>query len=82
MIHSEVPAVAASPVNAIRPFTLDQLARVADTGKGAADSRLASPPDTGTTKRSQVRPSSMLRLKRTVLPSGAKHGQISIAAGS
>src|SRR6478735_2045676 len=70
------------PVNAIWLFCRDQSARVADTGKGTAVSRWAVPPEAGTINNSQCCPSSVVRLKSTVLPSGEKQGHSSVAFGS
>jgi hypothetical protein len=66
----------------MRPWSFDQLARVAETGNGAADNRVGFPPFTATTKSSQVCPRSVDRLNRMRCPSGAKHGQRSITPGS
>jgi hypothetical protein len=70
------------PVNAIWLLCRDQSGRVADTRKGTFVSRWAVPPETGTTNNSQCLPASVVRLKTTVLPSGEKQGQPSLALGS
>ena len=61
------------PVNAIRLFCRDQLARVAATGNGVCASDFGRPPAAGTMSNSQV--PSARRLNKTWLPSGEKQGQ-------
>jgi hypothetical protein len=70
------------PVNAIWLLRRDQSGRVADTGKGAFVSGRAAPPDAATTNNSQCFPSSIVRLKTTVFPSGEKQGHMSVALAS